>query len=163
MSVVCGAIKAKFHYTDPTGPARTRTDFFARPGPQTRISDKVRGLCLVGSGRARVVEFSYNKSDSRRYIHEHRPSVRRPAPLRASYDESYQHWTHTKRPYNRCTKPIQHRRACTPYYHSESRSGLARCSTEARVCVISRRQISHNAQSPTYQSISQLAHLVWFE
>jgi len=43
----------------PTGPDRTRTDFFARPGPQTRVSDKVRGLCLVGSGRARVVEFSY--------------------------------------------------------------------------------------------------------
>ena len=53
---------AKFHYTDPTGPARTRTDFFARPGPQTQVSDKVRGLCLVGSGRARVVEFSYNQS-----------------------------------------------------------------------------------------------------
>jgi len=32
---------------DPTGPARTR------------VSDKVRGLCLVGSGWARVVEFSY--------------------------------------------------------------------------------------------------------
>jgi len=44
----------------PTGPARTRMDFFARPGPQTRVSDKVRGLCLVVSGRARVVEFSYN-------------------------------------------------------------------------------------------------------
>jgi len=52
-------IKAKFHYTGPTGPARTRTDFFARPGPQTRVSGKVSGLCLVGSGRARVVEFSY--------------------------------------------------------------------------------------------------------
>ena len=35
-------IKAKVHYTGPTGPARTRTDFFARPGPQTRVSDKVR-------------------------------------------------------------------------------------------------------------------------
>jgi len=53
-------IQAKFHYTGPTGPDRTRTDFFARPGPQTRVSDKVHGLCLVGSGRARVVEFSYN-------------------------------------------------------------------------------------------------------
>ena len=52
-------LKAKFHYTDPTRPDRTRADFFARPGPQTRVSDKVRGLCLVGSGRARVVEFSY--------------------------------------------------------------------------------------------------------
>ena len=29
---------------------------------QVRVSDKVRGLCLVGSGRARVVEFSYNWS-----------------------------------------------------------------------------------------------------
>ena len=30
-------------------------------GPdQTRVFDKVRGLCLVGSGRARVVEFSCN-------------------------------------------------------------------------------------------------------
>ena len=46
---------------DPTGPARTRTDFFARPGPQTRVSDKVLGLCLVGSGQTRVVEFSYNR------------------------------------------------------------------------------------------------------
>ena len=44
---------------DPRVPTRTRTDFFARPGPQTRDSDKVRGLCLVGSGRARVVGFSY--------------------------------------------------------------------------------------------------------
>jgi len=52
-------IKAKFHYTGPTGPALTRADFFAKPGTQTRVSDKVRGLCLVGSGRAPVVEFSY--------------------------------------------------------------------------------------------------------
>jgi len=37
-------VKAKFHYTDPTGPAPTRTD--------------PHGLCLVGSGQARVVEFS---------------------------------------------------------------------------------------------------------
>ena len=35
-------IKAKFYYTGPTGPDRTRADFFARPGPQTRVSDKVR-------------------------------------------------------------------------------------------------------------------------
>ena len=35
-------VKAKFHYTGPTGPARTRAEFFARPGPQTRVSDKVR-------------------------------------------------------------------------------------------------------------------------
>ena len=59
LCLVVSAVKAKFHYTCPTGPARTRTDFFARPGPQTLVSDKVRGLCLVGSGRARVVEFSY--------------------------------------------------------------------------------------------------------
>ena len=54
-------LKAKFHYTGPTGPARTRTDFvgdprgpngvYRRPGPQ-------KSPC--GSGRARVVEFSYN-------------------------------------------------------------------------------------------------------
>ena len=53
-------VKSKFHYTGPTAPDRARadrTDFFARAGPQTRVSDKVRGLCLVGSGRARVVEF----------------------------------------------------------------------------------------------------------
>jgi len=37
---------------DPTGPDRTGPD-------QTRVSDKVRGLCLVGAGRARLVEFSY--------------------------------------------------------------------------------------------------------
>jgi len=43
---------AKFHYTGPTEPDRTGPD-------QTRISDKVRGLCLVRSGRAHVVEFSY--------------------------------------------------------------------------------------------------------
>jgi len=53
------SLKAKFHYTGPTGTTRTLADFFARPGPQTRVSDRVRGLCLVGSGRARVVEFSY--------------------------------------------------------------------------------------------------------
>jgi len=43
----------KLHYTGPTGPNRTGPD-------QTRVSDKVRGLCLVGSGRARLVEFSYD-------------------------------------------------------------------------------------------------------
>ena len=41
---------AKFHYTDPTGPARTQRSFAAK---------KVRaGPC--GSGRVRVVEFSCN-------------------------------------------------------------------------------------------------------
>ena len=51
-------LKAKFHYTGPTGPARTLsethtnpTEFFWRPGLQ-------KSSC--GSGQARVVEFSYN-------------------------------------------------------------------------------------------------------
>ena len=45
-------LKAKFHYTDPTGPARTQRTFAAK---------KVRaGPC--GSGRVRVVEFSYNRT-----------------------------------------------------------------------------------------------------
>ena len=45
---------AKFHYTGPTGPART---FFA-----ARVSERVRaGPC--GSGRARVVEFSLYDAD----------------------------------------------------------------------------------------------------
>ena len=53
------SVIAKFHYTGPTGPARTRTDFVGdphepngvsrRPGPQ-------KSPC--GSGRVRVVEFS---------------------------------------------------------------------------------------------------------
>ena len=52
---------AKFHYTCPTGPARTF--FAARVSEKLRwvraVSDKVRaGPC--GSGRARVVEFSLN-------------------------------------------------------------------------------------------------------
>ena len=53
-------VKAKFHYTGPTGPDRTLsetradpTEFLGDPGRK-----KVRaGPC--GSGRARVVEFSY--------------------------------------------------------------------------------------------------------
>jgi len=51
-------LKAKFHYTGPTGPTRTLsethtnpTEFFWRPGLQ-------KSSC--GSGQARVVEFSYN-------------------------------------------------------------------------------------------------------
>jgi len=50
---------AKFHYTGPTGPART----FLRPvSPRNsvgsvRVSDKVRAG-QRGSGRARVVKFS---------------------------------------------------------------------------------------------------------
>jgi len=51
-------LKAKFHYTGPTGPTRTLsethtnpTEFFWRPGLQ-------KSSC--GSGQARVVEFSFN-------------------------------------------------------------------------------------------------------
>ena len=44
---MCGVI-AKFHYTDPHGPDRTRTDFFCGETPL--------GPCW--SGRVRVVEFS---------------------------------------------------------------------------------------------------------
>jgi len=72
-SIAC-LVKAKFHHTGPTGPDRTRTDprglfretraadpgLRLSPRGSTRVSDKVRGLCLVGSGRAGVVEFSYN-------------------------------------------------------------------------------------------------------
>jgi len=50
------SIIAKFHYTGPTGPARTRTDpteFLGDPGR------KKVGAGPVGSGRARVVAFSY--------------------------------------------------------------------------------------------------------
>jgi len=48
------SVKAKFHYTDPTGPARTQRSFAAK---------KVRaGPC--GSGRVRVVEFSYYRAAS---------------------------------------------------------------------------------------------------
>ena len=45
----------KIHNTGPTGPDRTRTDFFA-----ARVSDKLRWVRAgpVGSGRARVVELS---------------------------------------------------------------------------------------------------------
>jgi len=57
-------IKAKFHYTGPTGPDRTRatrTDFVGDPhGPNglSRRPGPQKSPC--GSGRARVVEFSYN-------------------------------------------------------------------------------------------------------
>ena len=52
-------VVAKFHYTDPTGPDRTRTDFFA-----ARVSEKLRWVRAgfrqspCGSVRVRVVEFS---------------------------------------------------------------------------------------------------------
>ena len=50
---------AKFHYTGPTGPARTflRRNFVG----SVRVSDKVRAGPR-GSGRARVVEFSYKRA-----------------------------------------------------------------------------------------------------
>ena len=49
----CGLVIAKFHYTDPTGPARTQRSFAAKKSP--------RGSVRVRSGpcRVRVVEFSY--------------------------------------------------------------------------------------------------------
>ena len=59
---------AKFHYTDPTGPDRTRTDFFAaklrwvRAGLRQSPCGSVRVRAgPVGSSRARVVEFSYKR------------------------------------------------------------------------------------------------------
>ena len=47
-------IIAKFHYTDPTGPDRTRTDFFLRRNSvgSVRVSDKVRAGPF-GSARVR--------------------------------------------------------------------------------------------------------------
>jgi len=59
-------VKAKFHYTGPTGPARTRTDFVGDPhGPNgvSRRPGPQKSPC--GSGRARVVEFSYNACTTR--------------------------------------------------------------------------------------------------
>jgi len=61
-------IIAKFHYTGPTGPARNRTDphgLCRRPARTQRsfAAKKVRaGPC--GSGRVRVVEFSYKLTSS---------------------------------------------------------------------------------------------------
>ena len=63
------SVITKFHNTDPTGPARTRTDphgLCQRPRtdptefPEDPGRKKVRAG-LVGSGRARVVEFSYKR------------------------------------------------------------------------------------------------------
>ena len=52
----CVLLKAKFHYADPTGPDRTRTDFVGDPhGPTEFLGD----TGPVGSVRVRVVEFSY--------------------------------------------------------------------------------------------------------
>jgi len=48
-----GRVKAKFHYTGPTGPARTRTEFVGDPhGPTEFLGDQGRsGPC--GSGPLR--------------------------------------------------------------------------------------------------------------
>ena len=49
-------VKAKFHYTGPTGSARTLSE--TRTDPTEFLGDTGRsGPC--GSGRVRVVEFSY--------------------------------------------------------------------------------------------------------
>ena len=84
-------VKAKFHYTGPTGPARTRTDphgLCRRPAriqrsfSETRAAKKVPAG-PVGSGRARVVQFSYNltvsvlKSD----VHLHACSFQLLSPI----------------------------------------------------------------------------------
>jgi len=56
---------AKFHYTGPTGPARTRTTRISEKLRwSVRVSDKVRAG-PVGSGRARVVEFSFYGASAR--------------------------------------------------------------------------------------------------
>ena len=53
-------MKAKFHYTGPTGPDQTKSaDFFGDPGLRPGSREKVR-VGPVGSGLARVVEFSLN-------------------------------------------------------------------------------------------------------
>jgi len=66
-------LKAKFHYMGPTGPDRTRadpTEFRGDPGRK-----KVRAGS-VGSGRARVVEFSYNAVGKPRVRHPISTSIR---------------------------------------------------------------------------------------
>ena len=77
-------LKAKFHYTGPTGPDRTRTDphgLCRRPArtqlsfAETRAAKKVRAGS-VGSGRARVVEFSYNAVGKPRVRHPISTSIR---------------------------------------------------------------------------------------
>ena len=62
---------AKFQYTD-TDPTRTRTDFFCGETPL--------GPC--GSGRVRVVEFSYNSL--RQTVHTHCARVHQAAKLVAA-------------------------------------------------------------------------------
>jgi len=50
-------LKAKFHYTGPTGPARTLSQ--TRTDPTEFLGDPGRKKSPCGSGRVRVVEFSY--------------------------------------------------------------------------------------------------------
>ena len=60
LRVVLRFVKAKFHYTDPTGPARTLSE--TRTDPTEFLGDPGRKKVRagpVGSGRARIVEFSY--------------------------------------------------------------------------------------------------------
>jgi len=49
-------VKAKFHYTDPTGPARTQRSFAAK---KVRAGPCGSGRVRSGPWRVRVVEFSY--------------------------------------------------------------------------------------------------------
>ena len=58
-------VRGKFHYTDPTGPARTQRSFAAkkvRAGPCG--SGRVRIGSVSGPCRVRVVEFSYYATKS---------------------------------------------------------------------------------------------------
>ena len=79
-TVKCSTVVAKFHYTGPTGPARTRTDFM-RPGSprnsvgSVRVSDKVRAGPR-GSGRVRVEEFSLYRTRGSATAHNVRVRVR---------------------------------------------------------------------------------------
>jgi len=64
-------LKAKFHYTGPTAPDRTRTDFVGDlHGPTEFLGDPKRSGPR-GSGRARVVEFSYKQTHALRLAGNH--------------------------------------------------------------------------------------------
>jgi len=58
-------VKTKFHYTGPTGPARTRMDFVGDPHGPNGVS---RRSGSFGSGRARVVEFSQYQTKSSDFV-----------------------------------------------------------------------------------------------
>ena len=58
---------AKFHYTGPTGPARTRTDPTAFLGDPGRKKFRA-GPSSVASGRARVVEFSISPTQCADFV-----------------------------------------------------------------------------------------------